>query len=140
MKKIINDSYPKSKNEENQDEYKILSKYNKENFEDKDKENSLNCLYVGSSKTLKSRLRQHCDDNLNGPYAMHIGSWKNWSHLKELKEMDVLEELKELKDGQIEIIILKLENQKEYFPDQIQFYEDVLWDYYKPLLGRRGPK
>ena len=121
VKEIIKDSYPKIK-----DEYKMLSKYNEENFDDKVKENSLNCLYVGSSKKLKSRLREHCDDKRKGPYALHIGSWKNWLPLKELKA------------GQIKI--LKLENQNEYFPDQIQFYEDVLWDYYKPLLGRRGPK
>ena len=120
VKEIIKDSYPKSKKEEN------LSKYNEENFENKVKEPPLNCLYVGSSKELKSRLREHCDDKPKGPYAMHIGSWKNWLPLKELKA------------GQIKI--LKLENQNEYFPDQIQFYEDVLWDYYKPLLGRRGPK
>lgn len=128
VKEIIKDSYPKSKKGENQDEYKMLSKYNEENFEDNVKENLLNCLYVGSSKELKSRLREHFDDNPKGPYAMHIGSWKNWLPLKELK------------DEQIKIFILKLENQNEYFPDQIQFYEDVLWDYYKPLLGRRGPK
>ena len=151
VKDIIKEFYPKKRENQDkykmlskyQDEYKMLSRYNKENFEDNDKENSPYCLYVGSSKELKSRLRQHCDDNLNGPYAMHIGSWKNWSHLKEQKEqkeLKVLEVLKELKDGQIEIFILKLENKKEYFPEQIQFYEDVLWDYYKPLLGRRGPK
>ena len=121
VKEIIKDSYTKIK-----DEYKMLSKYNEENFVDNVKENSLNCLYVGSSKKLKSRLREHCDDKRKGPYALHIGSWKNWLPLKELKA------------GQIKI--LKLENQNEYFPDQIQFYEDVLWDYYKPLLGRRGPK
>lgn len=128
MKEIIKNSYPKRKKEKNQDEYKMLSKYNEENFEDNVKENLLNCLYVGSSKELKSRLREHCDYNPKGPYAMHIGSWKNWLPLKELK------------DGQIKIFILKLENQNEYFPEQIQFYEDVLWDYYKPLLGRRGSK
>lgn len=128
VKEIIKNSYPKRKKEKNQDEYKMLSKYNEENFEDNVKENLLNCLYVGSSKELKSRLREHCDDNPKGPYAMHIGSWKNWLPLKELK------------DGQIKIFILKLENQNEYFPEQIQFYEDVLWDYYKPLLGRRGSK
>ena len=128
VKEIIKNSYPKRKKGENQDEYKMLSKYNEENFENKVKENPLNCLYVGSSKELKSRLREHCDDNTKGPYAMHIGSWKNWLPLKELKA------------GQIIIKILKLENQKEYFPEQIQFYEDVLWDYYKPLLGRRGSK
>ena len=150
VKKIIEKFYPKRKKGENQDkykmlskykdEYKMLSRYNEENFKDNGKVNLLNCLYVGSSEKLKSRLRQHCDDNPKGPYAMHIGSWKNWSHLKELKELEVLKELKELKDGQIEIFILKLENKKEYFPEQIQFYEDVLWDYYKPLLGRRGSK
>ena len=140
VKEIIKNSYPKRKKGENQDKYKMLSKYNEENFENKVKENPLNCLYVGSSKELKSRLREHCDDNTKGPYAMHIGSWKNWSHLKELKEQKVLEELKELEDGQIIIKILKLENQKEYIPEQIQFYEDVLWDSYKPLLGRRGSK
>jgi len=128
VKEIIKNSYPKRKKGENQDEYKMLSKYNEENFEGNVKEDLLNCLYVGSSKKLKSRLREHCDDNQKGPYAMHIGSWKNWLPLKELKA------------GQIIIKILKLENQKEYFPEQIQFYEDVLWDYYKPLLGRRGSK
>ena len=80
MKGKIKDSYPEIK-----DEYNILSKYNEENFEDKVKEDLLNCLYVGSSKELKSRLRQHCDDNPKGPYAMHIGSWKNWLPLEELK-------------------------------------------------------
>lgn len=122
VKDIIKEFYPKSKKGEN------YSKYNEENFEDKVKENPLNCLYVGSSEELKSRLRQHCDDKLKGPYAMHIGSWNNWLTLEELKA------------GQIIIKILKLENKNEYFPEQIQFYEDVLWDYYKPLLGRRGPK
>ena len=146
VKDIIKEFYPKKRENQDkykmlskyQDEYKMLSRYNEENFEDKVK--SLYCLYVGSSKKLKSRLREHCDDNTKGPYAMHIGSWKNWSHLKELKEQKVLEELKELEDGQIIIKILKLENQKEYIPEQIQFYEDVLWDSYKPLLGRRGSK
>lgn len=150
VKEIINKFYPKRKKGKNQDiykilskyqdEYKMLSKYNEENFEGNVKEDLLNCLYVGSSKKLKSRLREHCDDNTKGPYAMHIGSWKNWSHLKELKELEKLKKLKELEDGQIIIKILKLENQKEYIPEQIQFYEDVLWDYYKPLLGRRGSK
>ena len=136
VKEIINKFYPKRKKRKNQDiykilskyqdEYKMLSKYNEENFKGNVKEDLLNCLYVGSSKKLKSRLREHCDDKRKGPYALHIGSWKNWLPLKELKA------------GQIKI--LKLENQNEYFPDQIQFYEDVLWDYYKPLLGRRGSK
>ena len=145
MKDIINEFYPKKRENQDkykmlskyQDEYKMLSRYNEENFEGNVKEDLLNCLYVGSSKKLKSRLREHCDDNTKGPYAMHIGSWKNWSHLKELEELEVLEELK---DGQIIVKILKLENQKEYIPEQIQFYEDVLWDSYKPLLGRRGSK
>ena len=94
VKEIIKDSYTKIK-----DEYKMLSKYNEENFQNNVKENSLNCLYVGSSKKFKSRLREHCDDKRKGPYALHIDSWKNWLPLKELKA------------GQIKI--LKLENQNE---------------------------
>lgn len=78
--------------------------------------NQDNCLYVGSSHNIKKRIIEHL--GLGGSpktYAMHLREW--WDY------------------GLITIEIYSVENDK-----YLQLYEDILWDYYKPLLGRQGKK
>ncbi len=74
--------------------------------------NKDNCLYVGSSHNINKRLKEHL--GISGypkTYAMHLKKWWNY--------------------GPISIVY----NVTDKY---LQLCEDILWEYYKPLLGRQG--
>jgi len=90
---------------------KAFPKINRHRQENKD-----NCVYVGSSESLKTRIKQHFDDNCTAlTYALHIKCY--------YKEDDLIVKYININDR-----------------DLMQDVEDALWDYYKPVLGKRGQK
>lgn len=104
-------SYVKNKKEQ----YKknvALFKINEENFNDKNNK----CLYVGSSHNIKKRIKEHLGTaGSNKTYALHLKQWID-------------------DDVKFQIHIFKTED------INLQLFEDLLWDLYKPLLGRKGAK
>ena len=89
-----------------------MCRFNENNFS----ENKENCLYVGSSHNLKKRIEEHLGvGGSSKTYAMHLSKW--W------------------KDGLITLTYYKVEEDK-----CLQLFEDILWNYYKPILGRQGKK
>lgn len=77
--------------------------------------NQSKCLYVGSSKKLKDRLKQHIGLTSKTTYALHLNKW--WKNKK------------------IEIEIYEVIDFKN-----MQLYEDCLWRKNKPIMGREGKK
>ena len=78
------------------------------------------CLYVGSSKGLISRIKQHLGFGPKGTYAMHLYHW--------CKNLNL--------DITIDIYTFDKEVSKEAF----QAFEDGAWSILKPMLGRQGKK
>lgn len=80
-------------------------------------ENIENCLYVGSSHNIIKRLQEHLGiDDSAKTYAMHLAEW--WEY------------------GPIIMEIYKVEDSDKC----LQLYEDILWEHYRPILGRQGKK
>lgn len=77
--------------------------------------NQSKCLYVGSSKKLRDRLKQHIGITSKSTYALHLNKW--WKNKK------------------IEIEIYEVIDYAN-----TQLYEDRLWQKNKPILGREGKK
>ena len=75
-------------------------------------------LYVGSSQHLYTRLKQHLTDKYKSVYALHLSTWFP-------------------KDKSINIQIIEM---KDKNAEKMQFYEDMLWEAYKPILGKKGTK
>ncbi len=82
----------------------------------KDDKNKENCVYVGRSGKIKERLGQHLFLERETTYALR---------LKKL-----------FKRGKIFIDLYQCENES----NEVQIFEDLLWDYYKPLFGKQGKK
>ena len=85
------------------------------------------CIYVGQSKDIKKRLKEH----------LFINKAKNTYSLRLPKIFE---------SGSVSIEIYEFildyndeENNKKHSRD-IQIFEDLLWQYYKPLFGRCGAK
>ena len=79
--------------------------------------NKENCLYVGSSHNIVKRIKEHLGFGGSAKtYAMHLKEW--WGN------------------GTIIIELYHIEDSDKC----LQTYEDLLWDYYKPILGRQGKK
>lgn len=78
--------------------------------------NKENCLYTGRSNDIKSRLKQHLFLERKSTYALR---------LKKL-----------LETGKITIEIYKFGNDSK----EVQIFEDLLWEHYRPLFGRQGSK
>jgi len=105
--------------------FKFKNKKEFNTCREKNGNNWVNCnekyLYVGSCKeNIKSRLMQHFGFKSKSTYALHLNEWWDFERF-----------------GGIEIIInevLYLNN------DALQVCEDILWDYYKPILGKQGKK
>lgn len=76
-----------------------------------------NTLYVGRSKTLRSRLSQHLGAANHGVYAMHMQRWVSQNPLK------------------LEISYLTFKNESNLL---IQTIEDALWTAEKPAFGKKG--
>jgi hypothetical protein len=77
-------------------------------------------LYVGSSREITKRFKEHLGYGYKGTYAMNLAYWFN----------DLGTGLK------FHCMSFDPDTNK----DAIQALEDGLWDYLKPQLGRRGPK
>lgn len=77
-----------------------------------------NVLYVGSSKSVVTRLNQHLGFGNAKTYALHLNKWTD--NLK---------------------ITIELYQYPSDTPDQvIQAIEDHLWDKLSPLFGRKGSR
>lgn len=76
-----------------------------------------NTLYVGRSKTLRSRLSQHLGQASHGVYAMHMQRWK-WPNPLAL-----------------DISYLTFKNESNLL---VQAIEDALWTTEKPAFGKKG--
>jgi hypothetical protein len=76
-------------------------------------------LYVGRSKTLRARLRQHLGAESRGVYAMHMLRWASGI------------------DAQIHVSYMKFEGQDDLL---IQAIEDGLWTSLRPTFGRKGER
>ena len=75
-------------------------------------------LYVGSSRNIAKRIREHLGFGYRTTYAMNLAFW--------CKDLDL----------EIDIVCMRYNPQIE--KEIIQAFEDGLWDYLKPLLGRQG--
>lgn len=77
-------------------------------------------LYVGSSREIAKRIKEHLGFGYQKTYAMNLAFWCNGLNL----------------DINISCMRYNLTIKK----DVIQALEDGLWDYLKPLLGRQGAR
>lgn len=94
-----------------------LPLYNESN-EQKFKE--MKVLYVGSSKSLNTRLNQHFTNAAaKSTYALHVSEW----HENLKCKVFVFDLTEETKDSDYKLLLI----------------EDTLSSIYKPLLGKRGP-
>jgi hypothetical protein len=95
-----------------------MSRINKKNLWEEKEGNY--CLYVGSSKgSVAKRLVQHLGLPSDNPkvYALHLARW--WPK------------------AAIQIDIRQFRGEAEPYLQEI---EDMLWDYYRPIFGRKGSK
>ena len=76
-------------------------------------------LYVGRSKTLKARLRQHLGAENRGIYSMHLQRWATGN------------------DTEISISYMRFENKEDLL---VQAIEDGLWASLRPAFGRKGER
>jgi hypothetical protein len=96
-----------------QDSNRAFSRINKEG-------NAPITFYVGSSKSLLSRIEQHLGFGTERVYALHMNRW-----------------IENLKGA---ITIECLEFARDVGMDVVQAIEDGLWAEKKPIFGRRGSK
>jgi len=92
---------------------RAFARINKDNRES-------NVLYVGSSRSIGQRTKDHLGFSSKSVFALQIYHWS-----REL-------------DGYVELDILRFEPITDY--DVIQSIEDGLWDIHKPMFGRQGKK
>ena len=86
------------------------------------------CLYVGSSKDIKQRLKEHLFLCKQNTYAMHLKEWfDNKTHIT-----IYIWDFKKFFEN-------KNVNEEESL-EHLQNIEDLLWNHYKPLFGRQGKK
>ena len=71
------------------------------------------CLYVGSSKDIRKRLKEHLGLIGKTTFSLHLSEW--------------------YKNKVITVELYEVSNEEE-----MHLYEDLLWDEYKPLLGKQG--
>lgn len=76
-------------------------------------------LYVGRSKNLKSRLRQHLGAESLKPYALHMELWATCNDLE------------------VTIDYMHFEGRDNLL---VQAIEDGLWESLRPVFGRKGSK
>ena len=95
--------------------FRVKDKENKEHFEYWKNKTGEKCLYVGSSQDIRKRLKEHLGIIDKTTYALHLSVW--W------------------KNREISVELYEAKNEKE-----MQLFEDLLWDEYKPLLGKKGRK
>lgn len=76
-------------------------------------------LYVGRSKTLRSRLNQHLGAESGGLFAMHLSRWSIKTKAK------------------IKVSYFQIDKEDNLL---VQALEDGLWDELKPMFGKKGDK
>lgn len=74
-------------------------------------------IYVGRSRTLRSRLRQHLGSESRRVYAMHMQRWAGKI------------------DAEVSISYLRFDGAENLL---VQAIEDGLWSSLKPALGKKG--
>ena len=74
-------------------------------------------LYVGRSKTLRARLKQHLGAEGRGVYSLHLQRWATGN------------------DAEISVFIMKFDGAEDLL---VQAVEDGLWASLKPAFGRKG--
>jgi len=94
---------------------KTLHDYSKINSENKETKT----LYVGRSKTLRARLKQHLGTEGRGVYSLHLQRWATGNN------------------AEIAVFIMKFNSVESSL---IQTVEDTLWAYLKPAFGRKGER
>ena len=77
-------------------------------------------LYVGSSKEITKRFKEHLGYSYKGTYAMQLAYWCD--------------------DLDLDIVFSCMRFSKKTRVDVIQAFEDGLWDHLNPMLGRRGAR
>ena len=78
------------------------------------------CLYVGSSKSVTQRMKQHLGYAHPAVYSLHMRSWSN------------------LPDASVRLEILKYPG--DVGQDVLQAIEDSLWQSSMPLFGKQGAR
>ena len=78
------------------------------------------CFYVGSSRYMRQRLKDHLGYGAIGTYGLHLAHWANHFPLE------------------LEFMCGKI--QAGYDPKVYQLLEDALWDELLPMFGRKGAK
>jgi hypothetical protein len=78
------------------------------------------CLYVGSSRGIRQRLKDHMGYGAIGTYGLHLAYWAN--HLP------------------LELEFKCAKYQAGLDPQVYQALEDALWDEMAPMFGRKGAK
>mgnify|MGYP001559803280 FL=1 len=77
-------------------------------------------LYVGSSKEIDKRFKEHLGYGHKGTYAMQLGHWANGLNLN------------------VDFMCMRFETTTT--GKVLQAFEDAIWDNFNPMLGRRGAK
>jgi len=78
------------------------------------------CLYVGQSKDICKRLREHCGHGARRTYSLQLNHWAATLHLP------------------LRLHCAHYVNSVNN--DMLQALEDRLWNELKPMFGRRGPR
>lgn len=78
------------------------------------------CLYVGSSKEIDKRFKEHLGYGHKGTYATQLAHWTNGLNLN------------------VDFMCMRFEATTT--GKVLQAFEDALWDNFNPMLGRRGAK
>lgn len=78
------------------------------------------CLYVGSSKNVHQRLKEHLGYGAKGTYALQLAHWAGRF------------------PAELEFKCAKY--QTGLAPEVYQALEDTLWDEMSPMFGRKGAK
>lgn len=76
-------------------------------------------LYVGRSKTLRARLRQHLGAEGRGVFSLHLARWAATTH------------------GKVHISMLRFSGTDDLL---VQAIEDGLWSFLRPAFGRKGER
>ena len=76
------------------------------------------CLYVGSSRSLATRFRDHLGFGAKGTYALQLVHWAPALSL------------------QLDFVCARYA--KDTAPEVIAVLEDALWDARRPMFGRKG--
>ena len=79
--------------------------------------NETNTIYVGRSKAVRSRLRQHLGAQGQGVFSLHLQRWATRI------------------DMDITIFLMSFTNSDDLL---VQAIEDGLWSALKPAFGRKG--